>query len=77
MPIEDKSTTNPRLETWYKVLGRVNDRLKNNRCNNGTVQASDTVGNPKSSDKGDSEDKGGLIPVIIQDANILTDDDTE
>jgi hypothetical protein len=77
MPFEDKPTTNPRLETWYKVLGRVNDRLKTDSCNNGTVQVSDTVGNPKSSDKGDSEDKGGLIPDIIQDENILTDDDTE
>ncbi len=31
MPFKDKPTTNPRLETLYRVLGRVNDRLKANR----------------------------------------------
>jgi hypothetical protein len=77
MPFKDKPTTNPRLETLYKVLGRVNDRLKANSCNNGTVQASDSGGNPKSSVEGDSEDEGGLIPDIIQDDNNLVDDDAE
>ena len=77
MPFKDKPTTNPRLETLYKVLGRVNDRLKANSCNNGTVQASDSGGNPKSSDEGDSEDEGGLIPDIIQDDINLVDDGAE
>jgi hypothetical protein len=77
MSFKDMPTTNPRLETLYRVLGRVNDRLKANNCNNGTVQDSDSVGNPKSSDEGDSEDEGGLIPDIIQDDNNLDDDDAE
>jgi hypothetical protein len=77
MPFKDKPTTNPRLETLYRVLGRVNDRLKANSCNNGTVQVSDSAGNPKNSDEGDSEDEGGLIPDIIQDDNNLDDDDAE
>jgi hypothetical protein len=77
MPFKDKPTTNPRLETLYRVLGRVNDRLKANSCNNGTVQASDSGGNPKSSYEGVSEDEGGLIPDIIQDDNNLDDDDAE
>jgi hypothetical protein len=34
MPFKDKPTTNPRLETLYRVLGRVNDRLKTNSFNN-------------------------------------------
>jgi hypothetical protein len=51
--------------------------LKANRSNNGTVQVSDSDGNPKSSDEGDSEDEGGLIPDIIQDDNNLVDDDAE
>ena len=50
--------------------------LKANSCNNGTVQALDIGGNPKSSE-GDSDDEGGLIPDIIQDDNILADDDAE
>ena len=37
MPFKDKPTTNPRLETLYKVLGRVNDRLKANSCNKAMV----------------------------------------
>ena len=61
----------------YKVLGRVHERLKVNRCNNGTVQVSDSGENPKISDERDSEDDGGRIPDIIQDDNILADDDTE
>ncbi len=77
MSFKDKPTTNPRLETLRSVLGRVNDRLKANSCNNGTVQVSDSGGNPKSSGEGDSEDEGGLIPDIIQDDNNLVDDDAE
>ena len=77
MSLKDTPTTNPRLETLYKVLGRVNDRLKANNCNNSTVQASDSGGNPKISDEGDSDDEGGLIPDIIQDDNILADNDAE
>jgi hypothetical protein len=77
MSFKDKPTTNPRLETLYRVLGRVNDTLKSNSCNNGTVQASDSGGNPKDSDEGDSEDEGCFIPEIIQDDNILVDDDAE
>ncbi len=77
MSFKDKPITNPRLETLYRVLGRLNDRLKANSCNNGTVQSSDSGGNPKISDEGDSEVEGGLIPDIIQDDNNLVDDDTE
>ena len=77
MSFKDKPTTNPRLETLYKVLGRVNDRLKTNSRNNGNVQTSDIGGNPKISDEGDSDDERGLIPDIIQDDNILADDDAE
>ena len=51
--------------------------MKVNNYNNGTVQVSDSGGNPKSSDEGDSEDEGGLIPDIIQGDNILADDDAE
>ena len=40
-------------------------------------KASESGGNPQSSDEGDSEDEGGLIPDIIQDDNILADDDDE
>ncbi len=50
--------------------------MKANSFNNGTVQVSDSDGNP-SSDEGDSEDEGGLIPDIIQDDNNLVDDDSE
>ncbi len=53
------------------------DRLKTNSCNNGTVQVSDSGGNPQRSDEGDSEDEGSLIPDIIQDDNNLVDDDSE
>ncbi len=77
IPFKDKPTTNPRLETLCRVLGRVNDRLKGNGYNKGTVQVSDSGGNPKISDEGDSEDEGGLISDIIQDDNNLVDDDAE
>jgi hypothetical protein len=57
MSFKDKPTTNPRLETLYRVLGRANDRMKTNNCNSGTVLASDSDGTPKRSDEGDSEDE--------------------
>jgi hypothetical protein len=50
--------------------------MNSNSCNNGNVQAYGGA-NPKSSDEGDSEDDGGLIPDINQDDDILANDDAE
>ncbi len=43
MSFKDKPTTNPRLKTLCKVLGRVNERLKVNRCNNDVKSSDDDV----------------------------------
>ena len=36
IPFEDKSSTNPRYEALYNILGRVNDKLQtNDDCDSG------------------------------------------
>jgi hypothetical protein len=75
IPFKDKPTTNPRLETLYRVLGRVNNRLKANICNNGTVQVF-PVFNPLCTEKA-RKLKLLPIPTVMKHINTVEDDSDE
>jgi hypothetical protein len=72
VPFKDKSSTNPRYESLYNILDRVNDKLQTNDDYDSGKQVLERV---ESSDAKSSNVDTRLVPNIDQKEVVVDDDD--